>query len=173
MWKMQCGHANLLQSCPPLCNPMHCSPPGSYVHGIRHLSWISSASVRPIPFLSFLEPIFAWNVPLVSLVFLKRSLLFPILLFPSISLHWSLAPTVSLVLAGDTGTWLTCWEFRPRAATGSCLCDEPDQELQAPVVSQVRHSPAWWPPPDVGSDCCPPAPLLHHLSWRRGLFLSF
>ena len=26
-----------------------------------HLSWISSASVRPIPFLSFLEPIFAWN----------------------------------------------------------------------------------------------------------------
>ena len=28
---------------------------------------ISSASVRSIPFLSFIEPIFAWNVPLVSL----------------------------------------------------------------------------------------------------------
>ena len=34
-------------------------------------------------------PIFAWNVPLVSLIFLKRSLVFPILLFSSISLHWS------------------------------------------------------------------------------------
>ena len=37
--------------------------------------------VRSIPFLSFIEPIFAWNVPLVSLIFLKRSLVFPILLF--------------------------------------------------------------------------------------------
>ena len=31
---------------------------------------------------------FAWNVPLVSLIFLKSSLVFPILLFSSISLHW-------------------------------------------------------------------------------------
>ena len=45
---------------------------------------ISSASVRSIPFLSFIEPIFAWNVPLVSLIFLKISLVFPILLFSSI-----------------------------------------------------------------------------------------
>ena len=43
-----------------------------------------------LPFLSFIEPIFAWNIPLVSLVFLKRSLVFPILLFSSISLHWML-----------------------------------------------------------------------------------
>ena len=27
-----------------------------------------------IPFLSFMVPIFAWNIPLVSLIFLKRSL---------------------------------------------------------------------------------------------------
>jgi len=26
--------AKLLQSCPTLCNPMDCSPPGSSVHGI-------------------------------------------------------------------------------------------------------------------------------------------
>ena len=45
---------------------------------------------RSIPFLSFIEPIFAWNVPLVPLIFLKRSLVFPILLFSFISLHWSL-----------------------------------------------------------------------------------
>ena len=56
-----------------------------------HLFLISYASVRSIPFLSFIVPIFAWNVPLVSLIFLKRSLVFPILLFSSISLHWSLS----------------------------------------------------------------------------------
>ena len=55
-----------------------------------HLFLISSASVRSIPFLFFIEPIFAWNIPLISLIFLKRSLVFPILLFSSISLHWSL-----------------------------------------------------------------------------------
>ena len=43
-----------------------------------------------IAFLSFIEPIFVWNVPLVSLIFLKRSLVFLILLFSSISLHWLL-----------------------------------------------------------------------------------
>ena len=48
-----------------------------------HLFLISSASVSSIPFLSFIEPIFARNVPLVSLIFL-RSLVFPILLFSSI-----------------------------------------------------------------------------------------
>ena len=58
---------------------------GSSVYSC-HLFLISSASVRSMPFLSFIVPIFAWNVPLVSLVFLKRSLVFPILLFSSLSL---------------------------------------------------------------------------------------
>ena len=39
-----------------------------------HLFLISSASVRSRPLLSFIEPIFAWTVPLVSLIFLKRFL---------------------------------------------------------------------------------------------------
>ena len=60
---------------------------------------ISSAYVRSIPFLSFIEPIFAWNVPLVSLIFLKRSLVFPILLFSSLSLHWSLRKAFFSLLA--------------------------------------------------------------------------
>ena len=46
-----------------------------------HLFLTSTASVRSLLFLSFIEPIFAWNVPLVSLVFLKWSLALPILLF--------------------------------------------------------------------------------------------
>ena len=55
-----------------------------------HLFLISSASVRSIQFLSLLRAIFAWNVLLVSLIFLKLSLVFPILWFSYISLHWSL-----------------------------------------------------------------------------------
>ena len=46
-----------------------------------HLFLISFAYVRSLPFLSFIVPIFAWNIPLVSLIFLKRSLVFPILVF--------------------------------------------------------------------------------------------
>ena len=64
-----------------------------------HLFLISSVSVRSIPSLSFIKPIFEWNVPLVSLIFLKRSLVFPILLFSSISLQWSLRKAYLSLLA--------------------------------------------------------------------------
>ena len=60
---------------------------------------LSSSSVRSIPFLSFSVLIFAWNVPLVSLIFLKISLVFPILLFSSISLHWLLRKAFLSLLA--------------------------------------------------------------------------
>ena len=64
-----------------------------------HLFLISSASLSSIPFLSFIVPIFAWNIPLVSLIFLKRSLIIPILLFSSIYLHWSLRKAFLSLLA--------------------------------------------------------------------------
>ena len=37
------GEGEVVQSCPTLCNPMDCSPPGSSVHGIfqaRVLEWV-------------------------------------------------------------------------------------------------------------------------------------
>ena len=73
-----------------------------------HLFLISSASVRSIPFLPFIEPIFTWNVPLVSLIFLSRSLVFPILLFSSISLHWSLRKAFFSLLAI---LWISAFRF--------------------------------------------------------------
>ena len=56
----------------------------------------------PIAFLSFIELIFPWNVPLVSLIFLKRSLLFPILLFPLFLHidHWGRLSHLSLLFFG-------------------------------------------------------------------------
>ena len=108
--------AKSLQSCPTLYDPMDCSPVGSSVYGTFlysssvypcHLSLISSASVRYLPFLSFIVPIFAWNVPLVSLIFFKKSLLFPIL-FSFISLHCSLRAFLSLfaILWNSAFSWV-------------------------------------------------------------------
>ena len=37
-------HTEVVQSCPTLCNPMDCSPPGSVVHGIFQawiLEWVA------------------------------------------------------------------------------------------------------------------------------------
>ena len=42
----------------------------------------------------------AWNVPLVALIFLKRSLVFHTLLFPSISLHWGRLSYLSFLFFG-------------------------------------------------------------------------
>ena len=67
-----------------------------------HLFLVSSASVRSIPFLSFIVPIFVWNVPLVSLMFLKRSLVFPIHCFPLFLCtdHWGRLSYLSLLFFG-------------------------------------------------------------------------
>ena len=48
---------------------------------VIELNWISSTFVMSLPFLPFIVSIFAWNVPLVSPIFLKKSLIYPILLF--------------------------------------------------------------------------------------------
>ena len=64
-----------------------------------YLFLISYASIRSLLFLSFIVPMFAWNVSLVSLILLKRSLVFSILLFSSISLHWSLRKAFLSLLA--------------------------------------------------------------------------
>ena len=64
-----------------------------------HLCLIFSASVRSIPFI-FLVSIFAWNVPLVSLIFLKRS--FPFYCFPLFLCidHWGRLSYLSLLFFG-------------------------------------------------------------------------
>ena len=67
-----------------------------------HLFLVPSASTRSIQFLFFIVPIFAWNVPLLSFIFLKRSLVFPILLFPLFLCidHWGRLSHLSLLFFG-------------------------------------------------------------------------
>ena len=67
-----------------------------------HLFLTSSASVRSMPFLSFIELIFVWNAPLVSPIFLKRPLVFPFCCFPLFFCtdHWGRLSYLSLLLFG-------------------------------------------------------------------------
>ena len=60
---------------------------------------IYSASVRSLLFLPVNLPIPTCNVPLISLIFLKRSVDFPILSFSAISLHCSFKKTFFSLLA--------------------------------------------------------------------------
>ena len=60
---------------------------------------ISSAYVRSLLFLSFIMPLLARNVPLITPVFLKRYLVFPILYFSFISFHCSFKKAFLSLLA--------------------------------------------------------------------------
>ena len=63
-----CTCAQLLWSCPTLCNPMDPSPPGSSMHGIfqaRILEWIATPSPRHLPYLG-IEPMSPGSPMLVS-----------------------------------------------------------------------------------------------------------
>ena len=56
--------AKSLQSCPTLCNPIDCSPPGSPVPGIlqaRTLEWVAIATEFPVN-------IFLMEITLLSLL---------------------------------------------------------------------------------------------------------
>ena len=78
-----------------------------------HLFLNSSASVRFLPFQSSIVPIFSWNVPL------KRSLVFPTVLFFSVSLHFYLRrlSSLSLLFSGTLHSvgyifyFLLCFHF--------------------------------------------------------------
>ena len=60
---------------------------------------ISSVSTGSLLFLPFFVPIFGWNAPWMFPIFLKRSLVFPLLLFSSIIKHCSLKKAFVSLLA--------------------------------------------------------------------------
>ena len=115
-----------------------------------HLFFTSSTSFRSIPFLSFIVPIFAWNLPMVSLIFLKRSLVFPVLLFSSICvIHLERPSYLSLLFFGSFFFSFVfhfssqLFERPPRAPfclfafllLGNCLITAPCTVLQTSVHS--------------------------------------
>ena len=87
--------------------------------------------------------IFAWNVPLVSLIFLKRSLVFPILLFSSIPfiVHLGRLSYLSLLFFGTLlESPLDCKEIQPVHPKGDqswVFTGRTDVEAETPIL---------WPP---------------------------
>ena len=61
--------------------------------------FLMSSSVRSLPFLFFIVPFLAWNICFSSPFFLKRPLVFPILLLSSISSHCSFRKAFLSLLA--------------------------------------------------------------------------
>ena len=90
-----CIHAKLLQSCPTLCDPMDCSPPGPSVHEIlQALEWVdlpssgesSQPGIKPVsPAILALQvdslPLSHWGSPYP----LTATLNFPHLLPPQLT----------------------------------------------------------------------------------------
>ena len=117
-----------------------------------HLFLISSTSVRSVPFLSFIVPIFAWNVPMVSLIFLKRSLVFPTILFYSVSLHWSLRKCFLSLLAilwNSAFKWIYL-SFSPLPFASLLVCQlfvRPPQATILPFYITFSWGWSWWLPP--------------------------
>ena len=86
---------------------------------------ISSASIRSLPFLSFVLPVFGWNVPLIFSVFLKKSLVLPFLLFSSIFfciVHWRRPSCLSLLLSAFSCMYLSLSLLLFTSLLSSTIC---------------------------------------------------
>ena len=78
-----------------------------------HLFLISSPSVRSIPFLSFIEPIFAWNVPGISnfleeISGLSHSIVF-LYFFAFAALNSKLHKNKDILLQCSPNVWNDAW----------------------------------------------------------------
>ena len=103
-------------------------------------------------FSSFIMPILAWNTPLISPIFLKRSLVFPILLFSSIPLHCSFKKALFLpaILWNSAFNWVYLFPFLPSLS----LLFSPQLFVKSPqtttLFSCISFSLGWfWSPPPV------------------------
>ena len=134
-----------------------------------------------MPFLSFIEPIFACNVPLVPLIFLKRSLVFPILLFSSISLHWSLRKaflSLFAVLWNSAFRWVyLSFPLLPLASLLSQLSVTPLQTTILPFCISFSWEWSWslppvwcYEPPSIVLQALFLSDLIHWI-WKKGLYL--
>ena len=71
-------HAKLLQSCPTLCDPLDCSPPGSSFREIlqaRVLEWVAMPSSRILPTQGLNLPLLHWQEVLYDKLHLGRPII--------------------------------------------------------------------------------------------------
>ena len=148
----------------------------SYALCSSHLFLISSASIRSIPCLFFIVPMFTWNVSLASLIFLKRSQVYPIPLFSSMRLAWSLEKaffSLLFILWNSAFRWMYL-SFSPLYFTSilSQLFVSPPQTFILPFC--VSFSWGWFSLPPLVHCYQPPSIVLRALYHIKTLeFLSY
>ena len=78
-----------------------------------HLFLISSASVRSLPFLSYIVPILTWNVPLISNFLEEIFNLSQSIIFLSLCIVHLRRPYLSLLFSGTPHFWGCIFPFLP------------------------------------------------------------
>ena len=120
-----------------------------------HLHLLLSASSRSLTLLSFIVPIFAWSVPLVTPIFLKSSILFTILLFSSNSYTAHLRRLSYLSLLFSGGLHSIWYSFPDLLCLSLLLFSQlflrPPQATNLPSHICFSWGWFWWPPP---VQCC-------------------
>ena len=101
LWPHEPQHARLpVHHQLPEFTQTHVHRVGDAIQPSHPLSSPSPPALNPSQHQGLFQWVNSLNIPLVSLIFLKRSLVFPIPLFSSISLHWSLRKAFLSLLAG-------------------------------------------------------------------------
>ena len=131
--------AKSLQSCPTLCDPIDGSPPGSPIPGI-----------------------------LQALISLKKSLVFPILLFSSISLHCSLRKAFLSLLARWNSALkrvyrsFSCLGLADASRTGS-------DGKESAAMWEIQFQSLGWEDPLKKGMATPSSILDWKIPWTEGL----
>ena len=132
--------SEVTQSCPTLCNPMDCSPPGSSVHGIlqaRILEWVaisfSRGSSQPRDWT-----LVAWIAGRYFTVWVKRKKWQPTLVF----LPGESCGRRSLV--GCCHRVSQSWTPLMRLSMHACIGEGNGNPLQCSCLENTRGGGAWW-----------------------------
>ena len=130
-----------------------------------HLFLISPASVRSIPFLSFYQAHLCMKCSLGISNFLEEISIFPILLFSSISLHWSLRKSflsLHAVLWNSAFKWVyLSFSPLPLASLLFSAIYKASSDNHFAFLHFFFLGMFWSPPP---VKCCePPSIVLHGL----------
>ena len=111
---------------------------------------LSSAFVRSLLFLSFIVHILVWNVSLISLIFLKKSLVFPFCCFPLSIVHLRRPSYVSLLFSGPLYSVGYIFAFLPCFSLVFFLQPLVRPPQATPLSSCFSFPLGWfWSPPPV------------------------
>ena len=149
--------AKSLQSCPTLCDPMDCSPPGSSVHGIlqaRILEWVTMPSSKG-PSHPGIKPTSLSSLSLAGGFFISRATWDPGVKCRGLRwVRWHPTPVLLPGKSQEQRSLLGCspWgrsesdttERLPFHLSLSCIGEGNGNPLQCSCLENPRDGGGWW-----------------------------